>query len=173
MIHKIALGKFELAIADKVAELRHTEAIKDNRKDQHGFDGENGLEIHKAGARSEMALAKKMRVYWNGNINTFGSCCDVGGLQVRTADGEKKHLLVRPGDKDKDIFVYVRGPAPNYDIMGYKKGVDSKIEAWLTDTEDGRPPMYLVPNSELIDITELMIAYHENAIRVLKSRLSR
>lgn len=173
MIYRTRLNKFELAIANKIAEMKQSEAVKNNRKDQHGFDGENGLEIHGIGACGEIAFAKLMGVYWDGSINTFGSCGDVGEFQVRTTDSREKHLIIRPGDKNCDTFVSVRAEDSNYYVMGYQNAAYAKRKEWLKDTENGRPPMYLVPDEELRDVTELVIAYHENAIRVLKSRLGR
>jgi hypothetical protein len=101
-----------------------------------------------------MAAAKAMDRYWNGSVDTFQNGGDVGRLQVRTRRKQSYELIVRPHDRDADVFVLVVGVAPVFDVRGWMMGRDAKQPEWLMD-HGGRPPAYFVPSDALHPIGEL------------------
>ena len=150
----IVLSKAEVATAAIVGMRRHIEALWANRKDQHGFDGEDGWTKHIEGACGECAVAKHLGRYWNFSCNTFKAGGDVGKLQVRTRSEPHWDLIVRPDDSGDDIFVLVTGKAPTFEIRGWMRGRDAKQSKWWT-TPNSRPKQWFVPQAELHSIEEL------------------
>jgi len=135
---------------------RQEEALQSKRKDQHGFDGKDGLKIHIEGAAGEIAFAKAFGLYPGFTINTF-KAADIGSnIQVRTRSERRYGLIVRPDDDDDAVFVHVIGSRPNYTIMGWLLGKDAK-RAGYSETHGDRPPAFFVPSEDLRDLSELQI----------------
>lgn len=135
---------------------RQEEAVQSKRKDQHGFDGKNGLKIHIEGAAGEIAFAKAFGLYPGFTINTF-KAADIGSnVQVRTRSERRYGLIVRPDDDDDAVFVHVIGSSPNYVVMGWMLGKDAKRPGY-SEAHGDRPPAFFVPSEELRDLSELQI----------------
>lgn len=160
---QIELTPHEIGLAEYVGTRRHEEAVAQGRPDCHGFGGgyRDGLDIHIEGACGEVAVAKALNVFYDGSVNTFKTGGDIGGLtltedsqsktislQVRTRSKDYYDLLIRPNDRDEDIFVLVTGVRPKYSIHGWVQAADVKREEFLNDY-GGRPPAYFVPKTEL------------------------
>lgn len=154
MSETITLAWFELATAAQVGLRRHIEALMKGLPDKYGFNQETGWNVHIEGAAGEMAVAKCLNMFWNGSVNTFKRDADVGKLQVRTRSKEDYDLLVRPDDRDGDVFVLVTGKAPTFKVHGWRYGVDAKQPEFM-QTHGGRDPAYFVPKSKLRNLTSL------------------
>lgn len=142
-----------MLLAGQVGIRRQMEALKRGLPDRHGFTG-LGWDIHVEGACGELAVAKALGRYWNGSVNTFKVGGDVGAMQVRTRSRSHYELLIRPDDKDQDVFVLVTGTSPKFKVVGWIKGKDAKRVEWL-QTHGGRPPAYFVPQKSLGNIEDL------------------
>jgi hypothetical protein len=144
----IELEPNELNLAALVGVRRHICALQGRRPDKHGLKPEDGWLVHIEGACGELAVAKYLGAYWKPTVNTFKSGHDVAGCQVRTRSKEDYDLLVRPDDKDEDIYVLVTGYAPRYRIRGWMRGKDAKQKRWV-HAYGNRPPAYFIPADEL------------------------
>jgi len=148
----VTLSKAELQMAATCGVQRHIEALEQGKQDSFGYDGLDGWTVHIEGAAGELAIAKVIQKYWPGTVNTFKNGGDIGKTkQVRTRSKHEWDLIVRPGDRDEDIFFLVTGRAPSYKVWGWIKGADAKKKEWLK-THGGRPPAYFVPKDALTPI---------------------
>lgn len=124
--------------------------MRDQRPDRHGYKGA-GWSEHIEGACGEAAVAKVLNRFWNGSVDTFATGGDVGDIQVRTRSSHDYELLVRPDDRDSDVFILVTGRAPTFRVIGYIWGRDAKRPEWL-QTHGSRPAAYFVPHAFLTPI---------------------
>jgi hypothetical protein len=105
-------------------------------------------------ACGELALAKYLGIFWDGNMGDF-QAADVGALQVRTTSLETGALILYPTDKDDDVFVLVLShKVPVYMLSGWIYGREGKLEKWWRDGTRGRPAFF-VPQSELHEMSTL------------------
>jgi hypothetical protein len=139
----------ELAVG--VGVRRQLAALRDNRPDKHGYEGD-GFSIHIHGAGGEMAFAKFAGLYWNGSVDTFKSPDLGSNIQVRTRSGVggREDLIVRANDRSEDVFVLVVGQMPNYTVVGWRSGMFCKKPAYAREY-GGRPSAYFVPRADLND----------------------
>ena len=145
---------YEVGMAAEVGLRRRLEAIREEYENRHGMTNDDCWTSETEGACSEMVVAKYLKCYWGGTVNTLKSP-DLGRrLQVRFAMKPHYRLIVRKGALDDEIFILVTGRAPVFDIMGWIKGVDAKQEKWW-DSPNDREPAWFVPQRELHDITLL------------------
>jgi hypothetical protein len=150
---RITLTNGELLTAASIGVRRHVQAMVRNRKDAFGCSDEDGWRCHIEGAAGEMAVAKALGVYWNGDVGPLAPL-DVGPYQVRTASGDSYRLLLTDADRDGDIFVLLTGVAPGFVIRGWIVARDGKRPEYIEDR--GRGPRYFVPQSALRPIEELL-----------------
>jgi hypothetical protein len=151
---KTTLEWHEAAMASDVGRMRHLASVKAGRTPGYGYEGLAWTE-HIEGACGEMALAKCLRIYWDGSVNTF-KANDLPGIQVRTRSREDYQLIVRPGDSKEAAYVLVTGRCPNYEIRGWIAGKDAMREEWLKD-HGNRPAAYFVPHSALQPMSTLEV----------------
>jgi hypothetical protein len=149
---KVVLNSYEVAGGLRVGGWRHYEAVKANKRDCHGFDGD-GWGIHIEGALGEQAVAKALNIYWDGSVNTW-KANDLAGIQVRTRREGWHDLIVRQEDSDVSAWVLVTGKEGVYNVRGWIAGSDAKRPEWLKD-HGNRPKAYFVPQSALRPISEL------------------
>lgn len=145
---RVDLTEAELNMAAGVGVARHMQALRENRPDRYGARRDDGWTIHIEGAAGELAVAKAMGRYWHAPVGTFRRGGDVGPIQVRTRSDPTYQLLIRPGDRDSDVFVLVTGIAPNFTVHGWIRARDAKRPEWL-HPHGGRPPAYFVPQDAL------------------------
>ncbi len=148
MTVEVTLTIVEMQHAAMLGAWRQIESTRLGVKDRFGADSENGWTLNIEGAAGEMAVAKTLDRYWGMPVNTFKQGGDVGALQVRTRSRHNSDLIVRPCDRDGDVFILVTGRAPRFRIHGYAWGQQAKRACWLHDY-GGRPPAYFVPQSAL------------------------
>lgn len=132
---------------------RHVEALRDQRPDVYGCTG--AWDLHIVGACGELAVAKVLKRYWSGTVNTYKNGGDIGRrMQVRTRTRAGYELLVRDSDRDDDVFVLVRGEGPVFEVVGWLLGREAKQAQWK-QTHGGRAPAYFVPDDALHDLEHL------------------
>lgn len=148
----VTLNWHEVCLAAHVGLWRRINAVKQGKRDIHGYEGA-GWDANIEGACGELAAAKALGRYWDGSVETWKRP-DIGDLQIRTRSQSHYGLLVRPDDDDDDIFVLVTGKCPEFTVRGWLHGRDSKRQQWLNE-HGGRPAAYFVPQSSLRPLSEL------------------
>lgn len=150
------LTQIEAFIASQVGSMRNTKSLAQGNQDAFGLSADkDGWGLHIEGAAGEMAAAKALNIYWAGTINTFKKGGDLGArIQIRTRSRRDYELLVRPADRDEDIFVLVTGKSPHFEVHGWITGRDAKQADYLK-THGGRDPAYFVPHRALGRLDEL------------------
>ena len=144
----ICLSPAECMLAAVAGANRRIESF--DRADSAGLEsGDWTMDIE--GAAGEMAVAKLLKRYWGGDVNTFHAG-DVGRVQVRSTELEDGCLIVRPADPVADTFVLVVGRAPRFRVVGYISGQEARQERWWR-APNGRPGAWFVPQSELSAFT--------------------
>lgn len=119
------------------------------------------------GAAAEYAAAKGLGLLWNGSYNTFKKQADLGcGIQVRQAQKRKDpknpgqylpvSLIVRPDDKEEDVFILVVGTIPTFKISGWLPGIDAMQEKYIKNPNKG-PEAWFVPQCDLRPIETLPV----------------
>lgn len=147
-----SLDGAELALAERIAEARMRRARR--RKLRNAYGATAGIELHRAGARGELAAAKVLgiahhveRTFEEAKLGDL-----LGGVEVRTSRRPNGDLIIHPRDPDDRPFVLVRGPqGPSYEIVGWCMGRDGKRPEFWRDPARGRPA-YFVPAKVLDDI---------------------
>lgn len=156
MTVSIRLSDEDLAVADEAARRRQEYADAQGIRDADGFTGD-GLAIHRAGARAEVAVARYLGAEWTAFAEAFQAIeADVGDLQVRSTDWVTGRLRVRPSDREDQPFVLVRTHLdPLFVLVGWAYGGEAKDRAWWERPDPSRPGCYLVPNDRLRPMTFL------------------
>jgi hypothetical protein len=149
---KIVLTEEEVRKAERVAESRQSENLKNARSDRYGADPRDGIRLHKIGAKGELAVAKWLGRDWDGNLNDF-SAADVGDYQVRTTKYDRGSLILHPADNDRDIFFLVINGDPEYKIAGWIRATDGKEDRYWKDLSGDGRHAYFVPQRALRDPT--------------------
>lgn len=149
---QITLSLEEIAMASAVAVHRGIDAIKHNRRNQHGFTG-NGWTENIEGYGAELAVAKALNTYYSAGAGKGFKDADVSEkIQVRWASQENYRLIVRAPDKTDHVYVLVTGEAPTYDIKGFMPGNIVKQDKYYSNPGNGRPDAWWVPQSDLKSI---------------------
>jgi len=153
---KVELSQVEAFLASQVGSFRNTKSLAHGSPDAFGLSAEkDGWGLHIEGAAGEMAAAKALNIYWSATVNTFKKGGDLGDrIQVRTRSKHDYELLVRPSDRDDDIFVLVTGKSPRFLVHGWISGQEAKQASYLK-THGGRDPAYFVPHRALRRLDEL------------------
>lgn len=151
---EVVLAPAELAMGAILGVSRQIGAIRAGKPDQHGLDPANGWSAHIEGALGEMAVARALGVYFLPTIGTYKAGGDIGALQVRTRSRHNYDLIVRPGDRDGDVFILVTGVAPRYLVRGWCIGAEAKKERYR-QVYGGRPPAFFVPAGDLLPLDDL------------------
>lgn len=143
-------------------------AYKRNRSQRDGqrADGkvlEDSLGIDIQGAEAELAVAKALKLPWDGSFldldkwmdwRTAGH--DVSGLEVRSTHHSKGCLILHPKDRDDAPFILVlTHRKPIYELVGWHFGKMGKQSKYWRDVGYGRPCYYL-PQNQLLHIDLLM-----------------
>ena len=143
---KVSLTNYEIFLAAMVG-VRRKIASNDYSKSSTFIDPQVwwGSDIESACA--EMAVAKALKIYWDGSVNTY-SAPDVGVFQVRHTPILTGKLIVRPKDSDSETFIFIVGSSPDFEIKGYMTGKEAKQDKYLADPH-GKAPCWMVPQEEL------------------------
>lgn len=148
----VKLKNFEVHMAAQVGLIRNTSSIW--KKQEHNPPLKNNSYSwmnHIEGAGAECAVAKHTERFWDGSFGTFTDKPDVGPYHVKwvtTVDGRLRIPLKKPPNA-LDIFVLVRGPMPNCELVGWlRAGVGMKPE--FIDNPHNRGAEYFV-NQDLLE----------------------
>ena len=102
------------------------------------------------GAAAEMAYAKFRDFYWGGHVGSFKGA-DVGSLaQSRHTVRSDGCLIIRDDDSPSHFYILVIGQMPVYEIAGWIKGSDAKVDEYLRDPgPNGGPRCFMIPQKAL------------------------
>lgn len=150
---EVHLNETELLMAGTVGLTRQISCIRKKSQPSHGHNDENPWQIAIEGVCGEMAVAKALNIYATLGVNTFKEV-DLPNMQIRTRSQHNYDLLVRPNDKDDEIFVHVTGKNGRYVVHGWMRGSDAKQPEFLKE-HGGRPSAYFVPANELRCMSDL------------------
>lgn len=139
----------EMTLAMVIGGMREVTALRDGRTDAQGAPPALGFQYHILGAVGELAVAKRLNVFWSGTIGRVDAPGDVGPLQVRTGTGDTYRLCIYPRDPDGARFVLVVGLPPHVRVVGWLFGRDGKREEWWCDPTGKGRPAYFVPQAAL------------------------
>lgn len=151
---RIKLEWSELILAANAGMMRRVFALRNGKPGVYGAKDEGAWDNDINGAIAELACAKWANVYWSGTVGLTTSR-DVGGWQVRSKVVEGHRLVVRPTDKDDEVFISALVQVPNVVLCGWLYGHEAKSEVWLQDYPP-RPPMYFVEDRYLRGMSELV-----------------
>jgi hypothetical protein len=154
---KIELSASQMMIANLVASMRQVQNIKENRKDRYtsttGGRVTNTWQKNAESCMAEMAVARHLGIYWDGNIGDR-KAADVGPYQVRHTEYATGCLLLHPPDKNDDIFILVTGENGTYNLVGWVYARDGKNPKHWKDPVKGRPAFF-VPQDALNPLDQL------------------
>lgn len=149
---KVTLTPGEARLAASVGVERRIQSILAGDKQRHGTTETWTLNID--GALGELAAAKALGIYWPATVNTYHRVSDLGdGVEVRTASRDDYGLIIRDGDPDGK-YVLVTGAIPVYYVHGWADRSEVKPEH-CKDFGNGRPPVFVIPQAELHDLSGL------------------
>ena len=164
----VTLTWYEVSVAIHLVGLRHTESMRHNMKDQHGYKGRD-MQDNLYGMLGEIAFAKATNKYFPMSVNTFKDA-DVGmHWQVRTVgSNNNRDLIVRPADPSKHKYVLVEISKSSNHYSSEAK-YSAKIHGWIEGTQakdnkylsyfgnPDRPPAYRIPKKALRPTTWMPI----------------
>jgi hypothetical protein len=143
-----------MIVAKHLGRRRQQEAVLAGRPDAHGFNGDNGLELHVNGVLGEIAAARALDVPYTETCNTFKDPDLPCRIQVRTRSKHYYELIVRDDDSDNEAFLCVTGRFPGLWVRGWLYGWQAKQTQWRR-SYGNREPAWFVPHAELRTVGEL------------------
>lgn len=146
---RVVLDPSQVKTAYAVAQARHQDALKDGRRDQHGFKG-SSIKIHREGALGELAVSLYFGVEWSRSVGEFhrAGTSDVAGYEVKTRSKPYYDLLMRPDIRPDEASILVIGQCPEFRLIGWFDAGHCKRPEWW-QTYDERPGAWFVPQSAL------------------------
>lgn len=147
----ITLTASEMMLAAQAGVMRTVQNLVQGATGAHGSAADDwSMSIE--GALAEWAASKALGVHWPGKGQMRGD--DIGGMQIRSTRNPAGSLILHKTDRDGDIFVLMVGQASEWRPAGWIRAASGKQDRfWRTDI---RSPAYLVPQSELGDMVELV-----------------
>ena len=154
---RVKLTPNDLKYAENIANKRNKSQRDGNRQDGKVLEDSLGIDIQ--GARAELAVAKGLKLPWDGDFRDLDnwfewreSGHDVSGLEVRSTKHKNGCLILHPKDKDEAPFVLVLAyDDPVFVLVGWNFGYTGKKDKYWRDVGYGRPCYYL-PQNELLDM---------------------
>lgn len=149
---------FAVAVANGLNRLRQGDAHR------YGANAKDGLSLNVTGCIGELAVAKWLNIWWNGDIGIPGRF-DVAKFQVRSTSLENGRLLIHPpvviekdgrekkGDDPEDVFILAVYLKTKVILAGWIDGASAQIPMYwyvpkVKPGEDERPA-YFVPQGHL------------------------
>ncbi len=149
---RVTLTSWEENLDEFIGKARREESVK--KTNRRGLSATNTdlLDLDIEGAAGEIAAAKALNRYWHGSVNAKKSEPDVGhNIQVRATKHLNGSLIITDSDPDDQIYVLVIGSRPNFNVVGWIRGVDGKKQEYVR-APNNRPPAYFVPQRILAQI---------------------
>ena len=140
---KVSLNANEVLVASYVGMRRNAEAQFKGRKNRFpNAKPGDGWGRHIEAAHAELVVAKALGLYWGFGVNTFCSA-DIADTRIEVR-WTHTHQTIKVKDEDADdmIVVGVIGESPHYEIIGWVRVSDAKIDKFLYPHD---PPCYFVP----------------------------
>jgi hypothetical protein len=152
---KVRLTQTEMMIAAYVGSGRNVQSLTQEWAPHAGIGFANTWTPNIEGAAGEMAVAKGLNIYWLPVIGN-NQAPDVGPYQVRT-NMSRKHsdTCLRERDKPGKIYISVLSFCPDFELIGWIRGVDGKRDEWLRDGDPTRPQCFYVPREKLEPMSQL------------------
>lgn len=154
----VQLDLGDIRIAATVGITRQIQNIAAGRRDRYKAAPEFGWNIHVEGAMAELAVAKYLKRFWNGNLGDL-KAADVGPLEVRSTWHPDGALTIYPKDPDDRVFVLVTGSNGEYLLRGHLLGKIAKQDKFYnreaSNNRRGTNAWY-VPQDELYPISTLL-----------------
>jgi hypothetical protein len=147
----IQLSASEMMLAAQAGVMRTVENLVKGASGAHGSAVDDWT-MSIEGALAEWAASKALGIHWPGKGKMRGA--DAGNLQIRSTKNPKGGLMLHQTDKDPDIFILMIGQSSNWQPAGWIRAFDGKKKYWWRT--DLRSPAFLVPQSELNDMVELV-----------------
>src|SRR5262245_8999872 len=144
----VELTGSEFLLGCNVGVLRRYSALMRGRREN--FDEGMTWTGEINGAIGELSAAKHLDVFWSGTVGQIDRA-DVGRYQVRSKQKAKDWHLVRPKDKDEDVFIGVLVEGLRCTLTGWVYGWEAKQERFWRQ-EYGA---FFVPDDELRPIESL------------------
>lgn len=152
---EVKLTSYEILTGAHVGIMRQTQNLKVRPgTDAHGASLSDGWQLNIEGALGEMALAKALGIYWNGNIGALDAG-DVGKFEARTTSRENGRLILHPSDSDWALFFLLTGVNGRYTIRGWIRGEIGKDAAYWSDPSGHGRSAYFVPQHRLHPIDQV------------------
>ncbi len=139
---RVVLSAEEMDLAKAEGQKRQDDAVAKGRKARWGEPGDD-LAAHLTGAVGEYAVAKALRIEWDGNFGNL-KAADVGPYQVRATKHPQGGLIVHPGEKG--VFVLITGSDGAYDVRGWAMAQEAQQRKWW---KAWTRPAFLLPQREL------------------------
>ena len=134
----IRLSKSEWSTANVVGKARMDNVVQHDRKgnpyQERHYNRDDytlGLRRHVNGAACEMAVAKRLNMFWPATIGIDPNSFDVGDcMEVRGTDLSYGNLLLYPKDRNKDYaaFVFVIKDGVRFSLKGWMRGMDGMTD---------------------------------------------
>jgi len=149
---KVHLTPNDLKLARSVALKRNRSQRDGDRTDGKVMEDSLGIDIQ--GAEAELAVAKGLKLPWDGAFLNLDKWFDwrteghdVSGLEVRSTHHKNGSLILHPKDKDEAPFILViTDEKPTYKLVGWNFGRAGKVQSNWRDVGYGRPCYYLKQN---------------------------
>jgi len=159
---KITLTEEEERQADEGGRRRQERAIRDGRKDCHGFDGDP-LAIHIFGVSCEIAVYKAFGMIWKDTPYEKGER-DLPDFEIRGRQVHWYDLLIWPSDhKDRTYIHVTKEPDdPEFRIYGFITGKKAMQEKYWKKVTSRPASFFIPPNAgDLIPIEDVIDALTE------------
>jgi hypothetical protein len=161
---RVKLTKNDLIYAKNIAEKRNQSQRQGNRTDGKVLNDSLGIDIQ--GAEAELAVAKALKLQWDGDFLSLDkwydwrtSGHDVSGFEVRSTRHPNGCLILHPKDKNSSVFILaITDERPYFKLVGWNFGSEGKDEQYWRDVGYGRPCYYL-PQDKLYTMDELSLKY--------------
>lgn len=148
----ITLSASEMMLAAQAGVMRTVENLIRGKHGAHGAAVDDwSMSIE--GALAEWAASKALGIHWPGKGQMRGA--DAGNLQIRSTRNPKGGLMLHPTDQDRDTFVLMIGNGNQWHPAGWLRAADGKQDKYWR-VEGMRSPCYLVPQSDLNDMVDLV-----------------
>lgn len=149
---EIVLKPTEFLLAAQSGILRGYKSLMKNYENKHGLK-ESSWDMDVESSCAEAAVAKHLKSFWLGALDTFKDA-DVGNnVQVRHTKLENGRLIVRQGDPIDHVYILVVGKAPKFKLVGFISGHEAMQEEYL-DAPSGRELAYFIPQGDLTPMEE-------------------
>ena len=147
----------EMNLAAIAGVQRALDAVRRGRKGRYGAENGAGFDYDVCGCIGELAVAKHLNRYWNGNFLDLDAADVDRDYQVRASlfDGPRCGMFLHSPDKDHQPFIGCFVRLPSVWVMGWVFGREGKLDPyWRADL---KRPAFVVPYPDLHPISSLVV----------------